>query len=195
MTPPLVREIDSSILSGSTISHRFIRFRLPGVNRRYSTVVPFFPLWVRDGKAAQQPVSRTRARLRHDRLGGEATGDVAGRRVHRLCHCRQPPAGVGASCPDPTAPAAIASRSSPFAPAAPADAAPIEEKLTPLGQSVMVTNSLTLRANPNGHVYVTATVNNVPIKFMVDTGATWVSLSPGDAARARSPPTSTTRSP
>lgn len=67
---------------------------------------------------------------------------------------------------------------------APADAAPTEKTLTPLGQSVMVTNSLNLRAQPNGHVYLTATVNNAPIHFVVDTGATWVSLSRQDALRA-----------
>lgn len=62
--------------------------------------------------------------------------------------------------------------------------AAVEKKLTPLGQSVMVTNSLSLRAQPNGHVYLTATVNNVPIHFVVDTGATFVALSRQDAIRA-----------
>jgi aspartyl protease family protein len=90
----------------------------------------------------------------------------------------------GGSAPDPTPPVAVASPSGPFAASAPTDAAPVEKKLMPLGQSVMVTNSLTLRAQPNGHVYVTATVNNVPIQFVVDTGATWVSLSRSDALRA-----------
>ena len=67
---------------------------------------------------------------------------------------------------------------------APADTAPVEDKLTPLGQSVMTSNSLTLRAQPNGHVYLTATVNNAPIHFVVDTGATYVSLTRQDAIRA-----------
>ncbi len=85
--------------------------------------------------------------------------------------------GGGASAPD-VAPAsdAVASASE--------DSAPAEKQLTPLGQSVMTTNSLILRAQPNGHVYLTATVNNVPIHFVVDTGATWVSLTRQDAAQA-----------
>jgi clan AA aspartic protease (TIGR02281 family) len=59
-----------------------------------------------------------------------------------------------------------------------------DHKLVPLGQSVMMTNSLTLRVASNGHVYLTATVNNAPIHFVVDTGASWVSLTRQDAIRA-----------
>jgi clan AA aspartic protease (TIGR02281 family) len=85
--------------------------------------------------------------------------------------------GGGASAPDVAPPPdAVAS--------APLDPAPVEDKLTPLGQSVMTTNSLTLRAQPNGHVYLTATVNNAPIHFVIDTGATFVSLTRQDAIRA-----------
>jgi clan AA aspartic protease (TIGR02281 family) len=84
--------------------------------------------------------------------------------------------GGGASAPDAAPPSdAVAS--------APLDPAPVEDKLTPLGQSVMTTNSLTLRAQSNGHVLLTAIVNNVPIRFIVDTGATWVSLTHQDAVR------------
>jgi clan AA aspartic protease (TIGR02281 family) len=85
------------------------------------------------------------------------------------------------SAPDPTPAAAVSS--GPFAASAPEDAAE-DRKLTPLGQSVTVTNSLTLRAQQNGHVFLTAIVNNAPIRFMVDTGATWVSLTHQDAVRA-----------
>jgi clan AA aspartic protease (TIGR02281 family) len=87
------------------------------------------------------------------------------------------------STPDP-APQPAARSGGPFAAGAPEDDGTAEHKLTPLGQSVMVTNSLTLRAQQNGHVFLTATVNNVPIKFVVDTGATWVSLTHQDAVRA-----------
>jgi aspartyl protease family protein len=63
------------------------------------------------------------------------------------------------------------------------DASAPDRKLVPLGQSTMVTNSLSLRAQSNGHVLLTAIVNNVPVRFMVDTGATWVSLTQQDAQR------------
>lgn len=36
----------------------------------------------------------------------------------------------------------------------------------------------------DGHFYVTAQVNGVPIRFMIDTGASMVALSPEDADRA-----------
>lgn len=36
----------------------------------------------------------------------------------------------------------------------------------------------------DGHFYVTADVNGVPIRFMIDTGASMVALSPEDADRA-----------
>ncbi|HLJ19975.1 MAG TPA: TIGR02281 family clan AA aspartic protease [Stellaceae bacterium] len=89
--------------------------------------------------------------------------------------------GGSSDAPDAPPRAAAGGPSGPFAAT---DSDPDERKLTPLGQSVTVTNSLSLRAQPNGHVYVTATVNNAPIKFMVDTGATWVGLTRQDAIRA-----------
>lgn len=55
----------------------------------------------------------------------------------------------------------------------------------PLGRPVApVVNSLALRARDDGHVVVTAYVNDVPVRFLVDTGATTVSLTPQDAERA-----------
>ncbi|MGE0180293.1 MAG: TIGR02281 family clan AA aspartic protease [Sphingomonas sp.] len=39
----------------------------------------------------------------------------------------------------------------------------------------------------DGHYYVTARVNGVPIRFMIDTGASIVALSTEDAERARVP--------
>ncbi len=43
--------------------------------------------------------------------------------------------------------------------------------------------SLSVRAGDYGHFYIEAQVNGVPVKFMVDTGASDVVLSPNDAAR------------
>lgn len=39
----------------------------------------------------------------------------------------------------------------------------------------------------DGHFYVTAQVNGVPVRFMIDTGASMVALSAEDAERARVP--------
>lgn len=39
----------------------------------------------------------------------------------------------------------------------------------------------------DGHFYVTAQVNGVPIRFMIDTGASMVALSAADAERANVP--------
>lgn len=43
---------------------------------------------------------------------------------------------------------------------------------------------LTYRADANGHFYVTAQVNGAPIRFMIDTGASVVALTPDDARAA-----------
>jgi aspartyl protease family protein len=65
-----------------------------------------------------------------------------------------------------------------------ADVTP-SEKLRPLGQPVApATNQMTLRARSDGHVVVNAMVNGASIKFLVDTGATTVALTPQDAIRA-----------
>jgi aspartyl protease family protein len=45
-------------------------------------------------------------------------------------------------------------------------------------------NSLILPAGRDGHVMIDAVVNGVPVRFLVDTGATLVTLSPKDAAAA-----------
>ena len=42
---------------------------------------------------------------------------------------------------------------------------------------------VTLAADPRGHFYIDGAVNRVPVRFMVDTGATMVSLPQGDADR------------
>lgn len=51
-------------------------------------------------------------------------------------------------------------------------------------QGAALVNTLTLRARSDGHVLLDAEVNGVPIRFIVDTGATWVSLTRRDAVRA-----------
>jgi aspartyl protease family protein len=45
-------------------------------------------------------------------------------------------------------------------------------------------NELTYRADRSGHFLVDASVNGAPIRFLVDTGATMVVLSPEDARTA-----------
>src|SRR5690242_6314810 len=45
-----------------------------------------------------------------------------------------------------------------------------------------IRNSLVYRADRNGHVIVDGHVNGTGVRFLVDTGATLVTLAPGDAA-------------
>ncbi len=47
-----------------------------------------------------------------------------------------------------------------------------------------VANSLTYRAGANGHVALQADVNGSPIRFLLDTGASYVTLTPEDARAA-----------
>lgn len=44
--------------------------------------------------------------------------------------------------------------------------------------------TVTVRRSPNGHFHLNVLVNNVPIEFVVDTGATGIVLSREDAERA-----------
>jgi len=69
-------------------------------------------------------------------------------------------------------------------PAAPSVAAAVRPPGQPLGQSpkAIVSNALTLRAGRDGHVYSEVSVNGVPIRMVVDTGATDVVLTLRDAA-------------
>jgi aspartyl protease family protein len=82
--------------------------------------------------------------------------------------------------PAPRAPAQAGVEQSDSAPAVdPANNRPA------LGQAVPpAINSLALRARDDGHVVVTAFVNDVPVRFLIDTGATTVALTPQDATRA-----------
>lgn len=59
-----------------------------------------------------------------------------------------------------------------------------------LGQSVVSAakaerTALTLSADGQGHFYTTGRINGAPVRFIVDTGATLVSLGAQDARRAR----------
>jgi aspartyl protease family protein len=63
---------------------------------------------------------------------------------------------------------------------APAAAVPLPTVLRP-GPS---THTLVYRAGPLGHVVLTASVNGALVRFLVDTGASTVALSPADARAA-----------
>ncbi len=51
-------------------------------------------------------------------------------------------------------------------------------------QTTLSDGRIELALQPDGHYYLTALVNDVPIEFVVDTGATQVVLSQEDARRA-----------
>ena len=68
-------------------------------------------------------------------------------------------------------------------PTAPAQHAAAMQPQGDLSQQAAVpTDALVYHANPQGHVLLDAVVNGVPIHFIVDTGATLVTLSMKDAA-------------
>jgi aspartyl protease family protein len=46
----------------------------------------------------------------------------------------------------------------------------------------IIVNQLVYHADALGHIVLTANVNGAPVRFLVDTGATLVSLTPGDAS-------------
>jgi aspartyl protease family protein len=50
--------------------------------------------------------------------------------------------------------------------------------------SVMAEGRIELPRAPDGHYYLTAQVNDVPLRFVVDTGASQIVLSQQDARRA-----------
>jgi aspartyl protease family protein len=73
----------------------------------------------------------------------------------------------------------------PQAEAAQPAASPQSTPLPVLGRAVQpATYSLALRARADGHVVVNGMVNGAPVRFLVDTGATTVALTPADAIRA-----------
>ena len=69
----------------------------------------------------------------------------------------------------------------PPAPALAASARPSSEP-SARAAAAIVSNSLTLRAGRDGHVYSEVNVNGVPIRMVVDTGATEIVLTLRDAA-------------
>ena len=67
----------------------------------------------------------------------------------------------------------------------PAPASPAAvETVAPGKPAETVSNSLILRAGQDGHVFVDASVNGTPLHMAFDTGASLVSLTQADAARA-----------
>jgi aspartyl protease family protein len=76
-----------------------------------------------------------------------------------------------------------ASRYLPVPPGAP-ETAPTAATPAPEEARGAVHNSLVFHANPQGHVVLDAYVNGAPVKFLVDTGATTVTLTLRDAAAA-----------
>jgi clan AA aspartic protease (TIGR02281 family) len=80
----------------------------------------------------------------------------------------------------PSAPANAAT--SPFDPPARAGSATTTEGVKILRPQVI--NRLVYRADALGHIVITAKVNGAPVQFLVDTGATLVSLTTEDASAA-----------
>jgi aspartyl protease family protein len=82
---------------------------------------------------------------------------------------------------------AALSPAEPAPPAAPRSEPAVNEALS-AGVKIIrpsaTLNKLVYRADALGHVVLTAQVNGAPVRFLVDTGATLVSLSPQDAAAA-----------
>jgi aspartyl protease family protein len=54
----------------------------------------------------------------------------------------------------------------------------------PAKTSTVVANTLSYKADRSGHVFVEAEVNGTPIRFLVDTGASFVTLRAEDARAA-----------
>ena len=67
----------------------------------------------------------------------------------------------------------------------PDKSAPAPAASAPIAAPVRaIPNSLVFRANNQGHVVLDAAVNGAPVRFLVDTGATFVVLTLSDAAAA-----------
>jgi aspartyl protease family protein len=70
-----------------------------------------------------------------------------------------------------------------FEPARPVEP-PVAHQVPVSHSNPVPTNTLAYRADQRGHVRLEAAVNGAPTRFLVDTGASFVALSPGDAAAA-----------
>ena len=56
-------------------------------------------------------------------------------------------------------------------------------ELIPGRVQVMADGTMEIRASAGGHFFVEASVNGEPVRFMIDTGASDIVLSPADARR------------
>jgi aspartyl protease family protein len=70
-----------------------------------------------------------------------------------------------------------------FEPARPVEP-PVAHQASISQSSPVPTNTLAYRADQRGHVTLEAAVNGAPTRFLVDTGASFVALTSGDAAAA-----------
>ena len=55
--------------------------------------------------------------------------------------------------------------------------------LLPHRAMIQEDGTMVFRAEQDGHFYIEVSINQVPVRMMVDTGASDITLSPGDAAR------------
>src|SRR6266700_735783 len=65
-----------------------------------------------------------------------------------------------------------------------ASAAPGTTHQAVAAKPVQVANTLSFKTDRTGHVYLEAAVNGSPVRFLVDTGASFVTLRPEDARAA-----------
>ena len=69
-------------------------------------------------------------------------------------------------------------------PAPLAATAAVAAPVAPVSHKPRVSNALTYAADGSGHFFIDGSINGAPVHFLLDTGATFVSLSPEDAAAA-----------
>jgi aspartyl protease family protein len=53
-----------------------------------------------------------------------------------------------------------------------------------VAKPAQISNTLSFKADRSGHVFLEAAVNGAPVRFLVDTGASFVTLRPEDARAA-----------
>jgi len=59
----------------------------------------------------------------------------------------------------------------------------VRSELLPSAPTMVGAHTLVLTANNDGGFFVTGTINNLPVRFLVDTGASDIVLTPADAKR------------